>query len=295
MFLSNILYGTPAITHGGLFFRTRAAGIVGQSVTLSITVGVALGSTITVTRLRVGTIAIVVEADTTEAELVAHLNASLLFKHLCSIEQATGDGTAIVAALAVQPFPEATDGLKHFLIERTGIEIWEDRDLQASAEPVGLIFVGDIKPSSQRYENDSCDRWSGNLLLAIAIQQDTNFEEQQVYIDLFRRALFLAYKRFTHPDLKAKNEVKFSFANETKDEAGGQTFDHARVRVVGEFSIIWTEPSVDTGDIHEFILEQIRHGLWREPYDDTPGPGGNEELDATITVDENTVAVAGLI
>jgi hypothetical protein len=36
MFLSNILYGTPAITHGGLHFRTRAAGIVGQAVTLVV-------------------------------------------------------------------------------------------------------------------------------------------------------------------------------------------------------------------------------------------------------------------
>jgi hypothetical protein len=295
MFLSNILYGTPAITHGGLLFRTRSAGIVGQSVNISIIVGTALESTITIERIRVGSVAIEVEADTTEAELIAHLNASIPFKYLCTIEQATGDGTAIVAALAEQPFPEATDGLKQFLVARTGILKWEDRDLQASAEPVGLIFTGDIKPTSQRYENNSCDRWSGNILLAIAIQQDTNFEEQQIYIDLFRRALFLAFKRFTHPHLSIKQEVKFSFANETKDEAAGQTFDHARVRVVGEMAIIWIEPSVDTGDIDEFTLLEIRHGLWREPYTDTLGPGGDEELDATITVDENTVAITGLI
>jgi hypothetical protein len=291
--LSNICYGTAALNYGNLTLTARAGGKRGEAVTLTVTINGALAVNVTIAGPGAGDIVVTAPDGTTEAELLASLNDNALFRKLASVEQTGGlnqvqlnEGTDIIAALAKTHFDAATGGLRQTLQTRTGITIWEDRDMKASGAAVALLWPSEAKITHESPEVGGFDKWEGTLMAGIAFQQDVDFESQNVTLDLFRRALYLATKIFTHDDLIDIGPASFGYGNTNKDEVAGTVLDHARLKVVGSFPIKWRELAFDPDDADEFPFDHFKVALWREPVDDTPGPGGGEVLDTELTIEE---------
>jgi hypothetical protein len=273
--LSNIVYGTAALTHGGLKVTALAGGKRGEAVTLTVTIsGSSLAVAVTITGPGAGDIVVTAPTGTTEAQLLVGLNASAGFKRLATAEQASGDGSAIIAALAKTHFGPAAGGLRQILQTRTGITIWEDRDMKASGAAIALLWPSEAKITHEVAVVGGWDKWEGTIMAGIAFQQDVDFESQNVTLDLFRRALYLATKIFTHDDLIDIGPAMFGFTNVNKDEVAGTVLDHARLKVVGSFPIKWREEAFDPADADEFPFDHFGVGLWRQPVEEKPGDSG---------------------
>lgn len=281
--LSNIIYGTSRLIHGGLEFGARAAGKRGEEITVEIISGVSLSVSATVSALGKGTIQATVTDLTTESQLIAACKANASFLKLATIEQKTGDGSAIVSTLAKSNLQPATDGLVQFLTTKLGVTKWDDRDLIASGAPVGLILFGEAKIEKQNPVLGAFDIWSGAIEVGIAFQHKSNYEIENCILDLFRRGIFLAVKQFSHPDLCGTiGPASFIYKNKQKDEAAGTTRDDANLLVAAMLPLKWKEPAFDPQE-GGILLQQFRIALWNEPVTDIVGPGGNEIKDYEFT------------
>jgi hypothetical protein len=133
-------------------------------------------------------------------------------------------------------------------------------------------------------ETDGFDYYKGTVLIAVAFQHDSSFQEQNATLDLFRRAAFQAVKLFTHDDLFDK-QIKAGYGNTLKDEQAGTVLDHARLRVAAELILQWQEPAYDPDDLITAPLA-ANVGLWREPLDtDVQTIGDGEVFDQQILVE----------
>lgn len=286
--LSNILYGTATLTYGGLLLTARAAGERGEAPTFQVQSSGALLVTVTLTGLGAGSIVVQAPPGTTEAALRSALRASSAFKALAKVEQATGDGTASIAVPFTGTFV-AAGGLQQHLATRLGITGWDDRDVLSTGAVVGLIFPRNGQQDRTHYDPDGMDQFQGEVLIAIALQLDRPFHEQNAVLDMFRRALIIAIKTFTHPDLITSGTLEWAMTNKLEDEAAGTVLEEARLSVVvnagkdGTFK--WQEepfePEDEAGD---GVIHLLQFGLFREPLDDTLGPGGGEVLDTLLEV-----------
>jgi hypothetical protein len=273
--LANILFGTPSLAYGGILLAARAAGARGQENSLTLSIS---GSSIVIAvqnpHTGTGDIVVSVPSGTTEVLLLQALRAHSGFLGVASASQSTGDGSAIVAALAKTPFGEATDGLKQALQAALGIVGWDDRQLVATGGPVALLWPAEAQPQRQQPGFDGVDQWTGTIGVGIAFQHSTSFEEEMSILDLFRRGLYLALKLFDHTDLTmlgAQGPMKFEYENELKPEAAGltdkTTSQESRLRVVGAIPIGWTEPSFDAAYVaqKEWPFQKFQSGLFVEP------------------------------
>jgi hypothetical protein len=282
--LSHILYGISTLTHGGLKLTARAAGSRGEEVALTITAGAPLAVVITSKAIGEGSIVVTLPASTTESQLVAALLAASNFKKLAAVEQASGDGTAVVATLAKTNF-QSDGGLQGQFQSRLGIQSWSDRDKRVTSSPQGLLW-----PRAAKLERcnpiSGSDTWSGSFEAQISLQHGSNFETQNVILDLWRRALYSAVKQFD----KEKYSVieigypEFGFGNENQPKTAGTTSEAADIWVVGIFPIQWTEPTFDPEDIIEYPFDRFQVGLYREPLTDQLGGPGEELLDTELEV-----------
>ncbi|MBI3654067.1 MAG: hypothetical protein HY231_23805 [Acidobacteria bacterium] len=268
--LSNILLGTPKLTVGNLALTTRAAGKRGESCTFAVVEGTPLAVTVIADDSAHGfgkaDIVVTAPTATTEAELIALLNASLAFRKVASVEQASGDGTDEIEFLAQQNFPIAIDGLITRLQTKVSITGWDDRDVIATGAPVGLLMPMESQLERESRETGGFDYYKGTVLVAVAFQHDTAFQEQNATLDLFRRAAFQAIKFFDHPDLFDK-QIKAGYGNVLRDEASGTAFEKARLRVAAELVLQWQEPAYDAEDLTTAPFARAETGLFREPLD----------------------------
>jgi hypothetical protein len=218
---SNILLGTPALIYGNLLLKTRAAGKRGEACKFAVVVGTPLAVTVVAGDssygLGKGNITVTAPAGTTEAEMIVALNGSVPFRKLASVEQASGNGSAVIQALAQTNFPEASDGLITKLQSKVNILGWDDRDVVATGAPVGLLIPMESALERESRDYDGFDYYNGMVLVAVAFQHDTDFHEQNAILDLFRRAAFQAVKFFDHEDLFDK-QIKSGYGNTLKDE-----------------------------------------------------------------------------
>lgn len=261
--LSQILYGTASLTHGGLKFIARAAGKRGEQVSLTISAAAHLLVTVSNKREGAGDIAVSAPAGTTDQELINALGGSLDFKRLASVEQIGGDGSDLVTPLAKANFV-AAGGLQQHLQSRLGIANWESRTLIATGAAVGDIWTSEAT-LERSHPYDDNDYWSGKLHVGVACTLNQGYEVQNEELDWYRRRLVYAMKVFDHDDLREIGPVTCGYTNMGKDEAAGTALQGGRLGLVAHCVIHWQEPSLDSEDLAEVPLDQINVGLFREP------------------------------
>lgn len=283
--LSHILYGTATLAYGGLTLTARGPGLRGSQVTLEVRSGTPLAVTVVQLGIGTGSITVTAPAGTTEAALATALKAAPNFKALARVEQTTGLGTATISIpFAKTPFVLA-NGLQQWLEQRIGIQGWDDRDMLATGRPVGLIMPLSGKQDRVHYEFDGVDYLTGMVLVGIALQMDRPFHEGNAALDMYRRALYVAVKTFSHPDLMTTGDVEWTISNILKDEAAGTVLEEARLKTQLLMPWQWQEASFDAEDeVGDGVIHELSIGLWREPLDDPLGPGGLEDLDTRLNI-----------
>jgi hypothetical protein len=302
--LSYVLYGIASLQHGNLKLTAKAAGRLGEGVSLTINSGASLQVAVTIPKkassdvipaLFEGDIVCTVTGATTEQQLLNSLKQSALFKYLCRVELTEGDGTDIVAALSKTNLV-ASAGLRHALEAKTGIVLWGDRDLKASSTPVGILMPFDAEEEYKEWDTNT-SVYKGKFYAGIAFQHDGNepqdltkknkeFEIQNILLDRFRQAFLRTLTQFKHPNLSHIGPVRSGYGNELKDEASGSVFDRARLRIAAECEVKWTEQLFDPDELTITEIQSLTIALWREPdFTDVQIKGDGEELDETIVLE----------
>ncbi|MEW6210145.1 MAG: hypothetical protein AB1631_17395, partial [Acidobacteriota bacterium] len=173
MILSHVLLGSATLAHGGLLFTAKSAGERGEQVSLTVNAGASLSVAVTLAgsgRFVAGDIVATVTGATTEAQLLAALKANADFKKIATVEQKTGNGSAIAASLAKTNLV-ASGGLKQRLQTELGVEEWGDRDLIATGSPVGHLSPYTAKFVKPFEGTDEI--WEGIFLAGVAFQHDS--------------------------------------------------------------------------------------------------------------------------
>lgn len=302
--LSYVLYGIASLQHGNLKLTAKAAGRLGEGVSLTINSGASLQVNVTIPKksssdvipaLFEGDIVCTVTGSTTEQQLLNALKQTALFKYLARVELTSSDGSSIVTTLAKTNF-QASGGLRHALETKTGIVLWGDRDLKASSTPVGILMPFDAEEDYKEWDTNTAV-YKGKFYAGIAFQHDGNepqdlakknkeFEIQNILLDRFRQAFLRTITQLKHPNLSHIGPVKSGYGNELKDEASGTMFDRARLRIAAECDVKWTEQIFDPDELTITEIQQINVALWREPdFTDVQIKGDGEELEETIVIE----------
>src|SRR5580704_5457613 len=147
----HILYGVASLAVGNLTVFARAAGERGQSVTFAIQSGSQLTINASQTSYGAGSIVATVAVTTTERQLQYAFLQDPVAPMLATIEQNDGtDGTrTALQSLAPTPLSAPTGGFIQFVSSRLNINTWNQRDLRAIVEPVGLLYLYNAKEYSR--------------------------------------------------------------------------------------------------------------------------------------------------
>jgi hypothetical protein len=285
----HILYGVASLAAGDLTVFARAAGERGQSVTFAIESGSQLTIDATQTSYGAGLIVATVAATTTEAQLQYAFLQHPVAPMLATIEQNDGtDGTAIaLQALAPTPLSAPTGGFMQFLSSRLNINTWNQRDLRASVEPVGLLYLYHALEYSRNVISKQ-SYWSGVARVGVAFQQATNFEYENALADLYRRDLYDAVHLFQHDFLVQMWTDSIGYSNALKDESldavnpDGTAKEDARLTILASVNMKWIEPALQTVDNPLYALTQIESGLWRQPIAEIIPEGADFDQDVRV-------------
>lgn len=282
-----------------MLFEAWAAGDV-ATLSLEIVAATGAGIIITVTNPQLGSGAIHIEipAGTKERALLQKLNFSNAARRICRMTQVEeSNDQAIVALLEETEFGESADGLVQWLEPRIGILGWGDRDLAAEDKNVGILWCGETEIVQTNVDPGGNDKWKALVVAGIAFQTNTasenetdierahEFIRQNALLDLFRMHLFAVTRVFAHKWMEGGlHDAMFGFANSMKDETLNTILPNARVRVVGNYTVRYEQPSFPFDALPSYPPSGLRIGLWRNPVTDVAG-SPDSVRDSIITLD----------
>jgi hypothetical protein len=290
LFLSHIIYGSRTIKQGDILLTARSGG----NRALLATYEFSLGATeeITVTVLGHGEGSVVAQAPAvgppTEREWLAALRAAPGFTTLfySSLE---GEGLDPVAAPDAPLGPAG--GLLQHLVASVQIGRWDNRDQVTAGVAEALLWPAGGEVVRQSPESDGFDLMQGTLELNVALQLNDGFHLQNELLDLVRRRVFQAVKRFDHPCLNSMGPAKWTYSNVQKPTAASvqreeepAPLEQGDLNVLFSLPISWSEPAWDDDLMSFSEFQSLQVGLFREPLTDPLGPGGGEVLDELITI-----------
>jgi hypothetical protein len=289
LYLSHILYGSVAHAQGELLLTARGGGERGLLATYNCSFAAVAQPTVAVqvTGQGEGSVVVQIPNGTTARQLIQALRQTPGFS-LLFYSELTGDGmgsnpvTSVVSSGPV-------GGLLQYLISVLGIEEWANREQVTTGIVQALLWPASGKVLRQSPEPDGLDLMEGIVDLNIALQLNDGFHEQNALMDLVRRRVFQAVKRFQHPWLSGLGFASWNYSNVLKaKQAGVQTEDKAaegaEMNVQFSLPIQWTEQALDPELAIFADLQSLQIGLFREPLTDPLGPGGGEFLDELITI-----------
>src|SRR5260370_24884272 len=182
----HILYGICVLEVGNIRIVARAPGQRGQGITFLIRPTTnPLSIDVTSQDYGIGDIIVSMPANVTELQLIEALMQDDLFPVICNAELIDGaDGSAIVnQTFAKSNLPEPDGGFIQWVSSRLNIIRWNERDLRAVVEPVGLLYMYHQKVANRNVLTDVM-QWTGEFQIGIAFQHNSNFELENVLADL---------------------------------------------------------------------------------------------------------------
>ena len=268
----HILYGAASLAAGNLTLVARAPGERGQSVTFAIQTGSELAISATLTDYGAGSIVATVTPATTETELQYAFLQHSVAPLLATIEFSGRPNDATIALQSMPPtaFSAPSGGFIQFLSSRLNINVWNQRDLRASVQPVGLLYLYAAKEYSRNViANQSY--WDGAAQVGVAFQHSTTFEYENALSDLYRRDIYDAVHLFEHPILVQMWTRDIGYSNTLKDESlnatnpDGSAKQDARLAILADLRMKWIEPAFQTVDHPLYASSQLTAGLFRQP------------------------------
>lgn len=280
------MYGVASLPVGNLTLFARAPGQRGQNVTFAIQNGSQLAVNATLTDYGAGSIVVTATAATTEAELQVAFLHDPTAPLLGTLEQNDGtDGSAIVVqSMLTAPLSAPTGGFIQFLSSRLNINTWNQRDLRAIVQPVGLLYLYNAREYSRNVLSNQ-SYWDGTAQVGVSFQQSTSFEYENALADLYRRDIYDAVHLFQHPSLVQMWTTGIGYSNALKDESldavtsGGLAKEDARLTIVANVQMKWLEPAFQTVDRELYTVTQSQAGLFRQPI--------AEKIPADASFDQN--------
>ncbi|MGH9825429.1 MAG: hypothetical protein ACREDR_19530, partial [Blastocatellia bacterium] len=223
-------------------------------------------------------------AGTTEAQVLAALNASADAAAVIDVEQTSGDGTAVVAALA-QTNLVAQSGLLQALIAEFNLDRWDDRDLKTTGQMQALLWPSVINPV--RMGPVGVWHFEGLAQTGIAITNKFDFATQNAMMMQLGRRTSGLLRKFKAPNLDGIAPTRMAFTNMMRDESAGQAknLETALCRVLVSFNFRFNQPA-NLNPPADPLLTQIQCGLFIQPEDTNPGDPGFE-LDAELQIEQS--------
>lgn len=280
--LEHIFYGMASLQYGGLTFQALPAGTLGESVSLTVVAGAELSVAVNTSNFNIA-ITITAPAGATERQVRQAVQLSADFVAVATVDQTSGDGTAVVQPLATTNFV-AAGGMLQSLISQFNLPEWNDRDLKTTDAMQALLYPNFYDPTRQ---GPDVWRFEGQAQVGIAITNAYDFVIQNTLLQQLGRQLDALVRTFGAQNLDATWPIRVAFTNTMRDESAGQAkaLETAMMRVVCTFGFRFHQPAILNPPTSP-VLTDIQFGLFIQPDNTAPGSAG-AELDTTLTIDQS--------